>query len=226
MRLLIVVLICLVGVFILILLARRREEEVEADWETLKDPGSRRQYEIARVHLETKNELAGYMLQQAIEVRELGDVDEAIRLLGVSYEIIERFAPTLFALLSLMAKQTRMISAITPLPPLFPSSFRLPQLASLSYLHGALHTLVFSAKHRLRLRLYIIGKGISLILTYISRNIKSIIARPSEAEREWAEIEDCYSDFRALSRECLTSLSAVLKSMEVEEKKRQRTIEI
>ena len=53
--------------------------------------------------LQTDLALADVAYDEAAALRELGSVDDAIRLLDVGYRIIENFAPSMLRLLAAMA---------------------------------------------------------------------------------------------------------------------------
>ena len=75
-------------------------------------------------------------MKEAMEVRELGDLDEAIRFLDLGGDIIQRFTPNLLSLLSVMMRFSRMVGAIAPVNPIFPKGFHLAELTSLAHLNG------------------------------------------------------------------------------------------
>lgn len=206
---------CLLFLF---LVARRNESAVLRDWEILLTPkGQRVQSAVeGRVHAELA--LADLAFDQAFEVRQLGSVDEAMRLLDVGYRVIERFSPNMLRLLSAMTVYSRMVSAMAPVPPLRPRDFRLSQIASLAHLNRILHQFVVSTAERFRLRLYILGRGFGLAGRYLMMSTQKIVHQDVEAEREWAQIQAIREDFQTLTDESLASLRILLTSLAAERK--------
>lgn len=162
--------------------------------------------------------LADLAFDQALEVRQLGSVEEAMRLLDVGYRVIERFSPNMLRLLAAMTVYSRMVSAMAPVPPLRPRDFRLSQIASLAYLNRILHQFLVSTAERFRLRLYILGRAFGLAGHYLLTSTQRIVQQDPEAEREWDQIQAIREDFQTLTDESLNSLRILLTSLAAERK--------
>lgn len=202
----------------LVLMARRNEAAVKRDWEMLLTPKGERVYQSLEGRVRGELALAEIAYDEAFEVRELGSVDEAIRLLDVGYRVIEKFSPNMLRLLQAMATFSRMVSAMAPVQPLRPADFKLTQLASLAQLNRVLHQFLVSAAERFRLRLYILGRGFGLAGRYLMDSTQKIVKGEPVDEREWEQIQAIREDFQTLTDESLTSLRTLLTALAAEKR--------
>ena len=206
---------CLVVLF---LIGRRNERLVRRDWEVLLTPRGKKVYGAIEHKVRTEIELADLSFEHALVYRGLGTTEEALRLLDVGYRAIEKFAPDMLRLLAAMATFSRMVSAIAPVQPLRPRSFKLVQLSSLAYLHGILHQFLVSAAERYRLKVYILGRSFGLVTRFLLRSIQNLGGGAPEAAREWDQIEAIRSDFQTLTDESLDTLRVLLTAMASEDR--------
>jgi hypothetical protein len=201
---------------VLFVFGLRNERAVKRDWELLLTPKGETLYHDIEGKISTEMALAEMTYDEAFAVRELGSVDEAIKLLDVGYRVIEKFAPNMLRLLSAMASFSRMVSAMAPVTPLRPRDFRLAQLVSLAYLNGLLHQFLVSTAERYRLRLYILGRGFALGTRFLLDSTQRIGRGEAETEREWDQIQAIRQDFQTLTDESLASLRVLLTSLAAE----------
>lgn len=205
---------------VLFLMARRNERAVREDWETLLTPKGDKLYRSMEGRVRTELGMAELTFEHAQAYRELGTVDEALRLLDIGYKVIERFSPSMLRLLAAMATFSRMVSAIAPVQPMRPHDFKLAQIASLAYLNALVHQFLVSASERFRLKVYILGRSFALASRYLLKSIRTIGSPATEAEkqREWDQIEAIRADFQSLTDESLDSLRLLLTAMAHEDK--------
>jgi hypothetical protein len=186
----------IIGWIAFVILLRRDEDKVQSEWVALLSPASERIFQEARADIEANTIRVEVAVNEAIEIRQLGDLDEAIRFLNLGGDIIQRFTPNLLSLLSVMMRFSRMIGAIAPVNPILPQGFHLAELTSLAHLNGMLHRVLTSAKQRFRLKLYILGKGVSITSQYLVKRIRSVVAHRSSEDSEWEQILGVEQDFR------------------------------
>jgi len=205
---------------VLFLMARRNERAVREDWETLLTPKGENLYRSMEGRVRTELGMAELTFEHAQAYRELGTIDEALRLLDIGYKVIERFSPSMLRLLAAMATFSRMVSAIAPVPPMRPHDFKLVQIASLAYLNAMVHQFLVSASERFRLKVYILGRSFALASRYLMKSIRTLGSPVSEAEkkREWEQIVAIRADFQSLTDESLDSLRLLLTAMAHEDK--------
>lgn len=187
------------------------------EWHTLLNSRGQKLFETARNEVETHSLMLDVTMNEALSIKQLGDIDEAIRFLKIGSDIIEKFTPNLLSLLSVMAKFSRMVSAMSPIDPLLPRDFHIAELISLAHLHRIMNQVVVSAKQRFRLKLYILGKGLSIASHYMISKIRNIVAHKSQEEKEWRQIVEIEQDFNLLSAESLRSFRSLLEVLSGED---------
>jgi hypothetical protein len=206
------------GLALLFLLGRRNEKAVRRDWELLLTPRGEKLYKSISGRVQTQLELADMTYDEAFSVRQLGSVEEAKHLLDVGFRVIEKFAPTMLQLLAAMATFSRMVSAMTPVRPLRPQSFRLAQIVSLAYLNQVVHQFLVSTSERFRLRLYVIGRGFGLATRFLLSSTRKITGGAPDADREWEQIQAIREDFQTLTNESMDSLRVLLTSLATQDR--------
>lgn len=204
------------GLVILFLLGRRNEAKVHRDWDRLFTPKGEKLYRSIESRMQGELDLADMAYGEAITVRELGSIDEAIRLVDVGYKIIERFTPNMTRLLTTMATFSRMVSAMAPVRPLRPRDFRLAQLASLAALNRIIHQFLVSTQERFRLKLHVLRGGFGLATRFLLQSTQRIVHRTPEAEKEWEQIDAIRHDFQTLTDESMDTLRVLLTSLAAE----------
>lgn len=202
-----------VGGLLFLLLWGRINERRWRDWETLLGGQEQGLYARMRSQLDGGLAMADYAYDRAEAQRQVGSVDEAIRLLELGYGTIERVAPDLRRLLAGMAVFSRMVSAMVPVQPLRPRDFKVSQLASLAALNQVLHRFLVTAAERFRLRLYILGQGLGMVLRFLAGSTRRIRDARSTADRDWNDVNALRSDFRTISDESLESFRLCLASL-------------
>jgi hypothetical protein len=212
-QLLIPALLLILGWAALTILARRNETKVEADWLYLLNSDKRRLLTDAHTYMLTNATLIGETVGWAAQNREVGDVARAMKLLRHGSKAIKIFTPNLLSMLTEMAKFSRMVSAMIPVTPLIPSDFRLAEIANLAVLNSVLHHLIVSTRQRFRLKIYVIGRSVSIASSCLLERMKSVIKRRSLEEEEWEEIVEIEQDFRMLSRESAESFHGLLQAL-------------
>jgi hypothetical protein len=197
---------------VLYLFGRRNERVVKRDWELLLTPTGERLFRSIEGRVQTELALADVAYDEAFAFRELGSVEDAMRLLDTGYQIIEKFSPSMMRLLGAMATFSRMVSAMAPVQPLRPQDFSLSQISSLAYLHRVLHHFLVSTAERFRLRVYVLGRSFGLATRYLLQSTHRILGREESAGRDWEQVRAIRHDFQTLTQESLASLRILLTS--------------
>jgi hypothetical protein len=201
---------------VLYLFGQRNERAIKRDWQLLLSPTGEKLYDSIEGRVQTELALADVAYDEAVAFREVGSVDDAMRLLDTGYQIIERFSPSMMRLLAAMATFSRMVSAMAPVEPLRPRDFQLSQLASLAYLHSFLHHFLVSTSERFRLRVYVLGRSFGLATRYLLGATHRLLAKEPATEREWEQVQAIRHDFKTLTDESLSSLRILLTSLGAE----------
>lgn len=154
----------------------------------------------------------------AREKRDLGEFEEAARVLALSHEELRVYGRRLLRLLAAMSLHSLAITESSSVPPpLLPASFRSSAISLLALGHRMAHKMVREPEARFRLRLSVIGRGISLAIEKISRLTRNIAGAPYELD-QWGEIEESYADLHMLSDAALASLDSVIAAIEENER--------
>ncbi|HVR69615.1 MAG TPA: hypothetical protein VMT87_02110 [Vicinamibacteria bacterium] len=201
------------GCLLFLLLWGRISESRWQDWETLLNNNDQALYAKMRSQLDGELAMADYAYDKAEEHRLVGSVDEAIRLVELGYAMIERAAPDLRRLLNGMAVFSRMVSAMVPVAPLRPRDFKVTELASLAALNQILHRFLVTSAERFRLRLYVLGQGLGVVLRFLAGSTRRIRDTRSTVDRDWNDLNALRSDFRTITDESLESFRVCLASL-------------
>jgi hypothetical protein len=211
--LIIPVLLLILGWAALLILARRNERKVRSDWEDLLKGEKAEWYEDTKSGIENNTKLIRMTMNEARDIKQLGDVEEALRFLRIGGDVIQEFTPGLLCLLKEMMKFSRMVSAMAPVSPLLPSQFHIAEMNNLAVLNQMLHQIVVSAKQRFRLKLRIIATGVKITSGYLLTRIHRVLERSSTSELEWAEIVDAGQDFQQLTTESVESFKNLIGAL-------------
>jgi hypothetical protein len=201
------------GGLVFLALWGRFNERHWRDWETLLNTNDQVLFTRMRGQIDGSLAMADYAYDRAEEQRAVGSVDEAIGLLEVGYGMIERAAPDLLRLIAGMAVFSRMVSAMVPVAPLRPRDFKVSQLSSLAALNQILHRFLVTAAERFRLRLYVIGQGVGVVLRFLAGTTRRIRETRSADDRDWNDVAALRGDFRTLTEESLVSFRACLAAL-------------
>jgi len=217
--LIIPLIIVFISFLILFLLGKRNEHKVRRDWQSLNDFSDSDSFLKIKKMVDSKIEAMDFAYGEAIQMKQLGSVDEAKKLLDVGSKIIIEFTPNLYGLITTMLRFTRMLVAITPFKPLSPGNFKVAQLTSLAVLNVVINQFLVSMKDRLRLKLYIIGKGLYMAGSYLVKSTRGIMLSKKEEEKDWERVDDLLNDYKELSRETLDCFKVIHDSFAMDARK-------
>jgi hypothetical protein len=212
-RLIIPALLLILGWAVLLVLARRNERKVRSDWESLLSGQKAEWYEDTKSGIENNTKLIRMMMNDARDIKQLGDVEEALRFLEIGSKIIQEFTPGLLGLLKEMMKFSRMVSAMAPVSPLLPSRFHLAEMNNLAVLNQILHQVLVSASQRFRLKLRIVETGVKITSDYLRTRINRALQLRSSTEEEWEEIANAGQDFQQLTSESVESFRSLMSAL-------------
>ena len=186
---------------------------MRSDWENLLGGDKAEWYEDTKSGIENHTKLIRMTMKEAKDIKQLGDIEEALRFLRIGGNVIQEFTPGLLCLLKEMMKFSRMVSAMAPVSPLLPSRFQLAEMNNLAVLNQMLHQIVVSAKQRFRLKLRIIATGVKITSGYLLTRIHRVLDRRSSTEQEWEEIATAGQDFQQLTTESVESFRNLMGAL-------------
>ena len=196
---------------LLLLLASYDEAAINRDWDKVLTPAGQRAYEELRGRFGRERAAIDLSYDRADQARRTGDRQEAARLLQVGYEYLAQIAPDRERLLDGLKLYSRMCAAIVPLPPLRPTAFKLPELATLAGLGVLAHHLLVTIPDRFRLRLELLRRGLGLSLRALFRGAQPQTA--ASLESHWGRVLAARSDFHTISDETLESFAALVSAL-------------
>ncbi|HLA77698.1 MAG TPA: hypothetical protein VJU18_08985 [Vicinamibacteria bacterium] len=204
------------GLLLLALCGLHNQAQILHDWEMVLSPWGADAYREVEERVEGESKMAEYAYRKAFTARAAGSTEEAIRLLEVGLKVVERTSPDMLTLLRGMAVVSRMVAAVSPIAPLRPQDFRLPQLSGLAFLSAFVHRLLVSTAERFRLRAYVLRSGFGVARRFLMSNTERIRTRQPGADPAWERIVAAREDLRTLSTESLQTFHALLRSLAAE----------
>jgi len=195
--------------------ARYRHERTIKDWNKLLSPGMRFAVQSLELEVQADAAIADSGLHGAQQARARQELAEAIRLLELSCNAIERATPSRLKRLRAMAVLIRMAAALVPVRPLRIRDYRLRELIAVVGVGAALHQVLVSALERFLLRLQVLGIGFRLALRVMAGARRQAAAAPA-ARRPWGDYERALEDWKTLDREHLETFKALARSLEME----------
>ncbi len=179
------------GILLLLALSLQDQRAQAAVWEELLEPGAARAFRDLEERFARERQAAEFAYAGADASRARGDVDEAIRLLGLGLTYLEDLGRERREMLRDMAIYSRLVSAIVPLPPLQPRQFRLDELRGLAGFGALAHYLLVATVERFRLRLWILRRGFGVAVRALAPASRRIPA--ARADYETLEVETARS---------------------------------
>ena len=186
---------------------------MRSDWENLLGGDKAEWYADTKSGIENNTKLIRMTMKEAKDIKQLGDLEEALRFLKIGGDVIQEFTPGLLCLLREMMKFSRMVSAMAPVSPLLPSRFHIAEMNNLALLNQMLHQVVVSAKQRFRLKLRIIATGVKITSGYLLTRIHRVLDRRSSTEQEWEQIVNAGQDFQQLTTESVESFRNLMGAL-------------
>jgi hypothetical protein len=209
-----VIIVAAVGLLVVLVIRGLSDDaEILRDWEKVLSPWGQEMYRKLQDRLEGETRMADYAFERALTARNAGSIEEAVRLLDVGLEVVNRTSPEMVSLLREMVVASRMAAAISPIGPLRPQSFRLPRLTTMTVFAALGHQIVFTTAERFRLRAYMLERGFGLATGCLRETAQRIRERKAKTDPEWDGIAAARADLRTLSAASLQTFQALLMSL-------------
>jgi hypothetical protein len=199
------------ALLILLLLGSYDEASVNSDWETILTPAGIRAYQELRERFDHEATAIRFSYLKAAQAHGEGDVDEAVRLLGVGYEYLALLAPSRDALLDGLKLYARMCSAIVPLPALRPRAFQLPKLATLPGLGMLGHHISVTIPRRLHLRIWLLRRGLGIAMQALLHGTRR--EKRGQPAPDWTQVLAARTAFNTISEETVESFGAMVSAI-------------
>jgi hypothetical protein len=123
-----------------------------------------------------------------------GDASEVLRLLDLSYHVLETATADRQVRLRGVRVCARLSDGLAPTDPLVPRDFRLPDLRALAALASVAHSLAFGASARFMVKARAVSFGFALVRRTLRRArsreaLADALARFEEAKADWERLD-------------------------------------
>lgn len=199
---------------LLFLLGRFDRAAAARDWDMVLARATEEYIDRWEEQARAEPELASLTFDTAREKHDLHQVDDAKRLLAVSYSIFCGATQDRVVRLRGMAVCARMVSAFVPLAPVAPAPLRLRDVSALAGIGQVLHHLLVTGAERFVLRTQVISFGLRLALRAMSRS------KDGTTPRHWRHFSDGRDDWSTLDEAHIESLRALVRSFAAERRER------
>lgn len=122
-------------------------------------------------------------------------------------DVVEGFAPGLEEGLSAVRRMARVVSVLTPLPPVAPALWRAMQLRGVSAAAVLAHALLVGAAERARLRAWILGRALRFCLA-------SLRGSRTAGASSWVAVEVALHDLEAVGDEAERTYHQVVRALD------------
>lgn len=201
----------------LVVMGLRNERAFSREWEVLLTPRGSETYLQMRLQMQRYLILYDLSHRRAMELRAIGSIGEALTMIEAGRRLVEGLVEDRVRQLAAMSALSRMVAALTPVPPLRPRAFRLRRLATAAGLAFVAHHLLITARERLRLRLEVLRYGFGLGPRLMAR-LMDQARKPSTAAAAWDGLDAVHHDYGVLCEEMLEAFRLILLSTAAEQK--------
>ena len=200
------------GLAFLVMMGRFDEAATLRDWEIALNPEGHSVLARVAEHVRAERGMAEESYSRAVDSRNDGALDEAVRFLQTGSRVVESCSETVPSLLKNLAVLSWQAAAILPTPPLRPFGFHMAQLRTLAGVHTVAHHLLATTRERFRLRIAVLRYGFSAAVGLLRRSTQSLVLQP-EGVANWNRVAMIRADLGTLTDESLESLRVLLASL-------------
>lgn len=195
-----------------VVLGQHHAQRAREEWESILEDASPVAVEVLAQSVRFDAVETEAHTGDALAARARGDLPEAVRLLRLSYAVIQEAGPDRAQRLDAMGRLIRMAVAVTPVEPVPVSRLRLPSVTAAASVATLLHHLLIHPAERFWLRVRVLRVGFWLAFRVLTRSLAEAVARPA-GSRAWNLFDAGASDWRCLDREHLETFRAFAKSL-------------
>lgn len=192
--------------------ATRRQTSMVRAWHELLTPAGRQALGSLELQVLADGASADHAYAGAVKARDRQEPEEALRLLGLAYQVVEEATPDRLKRLRGLAVCIRMASAIVPVKPIQARKFHIWQIATTVGLGSALHHLLLTRLERFVLRVQVLGVGFKIAMRVLAGATWSAYQKP-EARAPWNTFQKALADWKTLDQEHLDTFRAMVVSL-------------
>jgi hypothetical protein len=180
-------------------------------WEFVLGAPERQAIDSLRQRMAVDSALTRQALEAADRAREARPPD-ALTVLRVALSVLEEAGADRLTRLRAMSVYSRMVRAISPLPPPSAAAFKDPSLRATASAAGLVHRVLVGTQERFRLWLLMLGLGVRIVLRGGRRSADAAGREPRQ-QRHWQDFAREVDDFEALDACHLTAFEALVASL-------------
>jgi hypothetical protein len=193
-------------------LGRYNRAVVLQRWEFVLGAPEKQAIDSLRQRMAVDSALTQQALDAADRAREANRPPDALTVLRVALSVLEEAGADRLTRLRAMGVYSRMVRAISPLPPPSAAPFKGPSLRATASAAGLVHRVLVGTQERFRLWLLVLGLGVRIVLRG-GRRSADAAAREPFRQQPWKEFTREVEDFQALDACHLTAFEALVASL-------------
>jgi len=181
-------------------------------WEFVLSAPEKQAIDALRQRMAVDSTLTRKALEAAARAREASRPPDALTVLRVALSVLEEAGADRLTRLRAMSVYSRMVRAISPLPPPSAAPFKDPSLRATASAAGLVHRVLVGTSERFRLWLLVLGLGVRIVLRG-GRLAADAAGREPQQQRHWQEFSREVDDFEALDACHLNAFAALVASL-------------
>jgi hypothetical protein len=193
-------------------LGRYNRAVVLQRWEFVLGAPEREAIESLRQRMTVDSVLTRQALEAADRAREASRPPDALTVLRVALSVLEEAGADRLTRVRAMGVYSRMVRAISPLPPPSAAPFQGSALRATASAAGLVHRVLVGTQERFRLWLLMLGLGVRIVVRGGRRSAEAAGREPLR-QRPWQDFAREVHDFEALDACHLTAFEALVASL-------------
>jgi hypothetical protein len=181
-------------------------------WEFVLGAPEREAIDSLRQRMAIDSALTRQAIETADRAREARRPPDALTVLRVALSVLEEAGADRLTRLRAMGVYSRMVRAISPLPPPSAASFQGRSLRATASAAGLVHRVLVGTQERFRLWLLVLGLGVRIVV-HGGRRSADAAGREPLRPRHWEDFAREVGDFEALDACHLTAFEALVASL-------------
>jgi hypothetical protein len=192
-------------------LGRYNRDVVLQRWEFVLGAPERQAIDSLRQRMAVDSALTRQALDAVDRAKESRPPD-ALTVLRVALSLLEEAGADRLTRLRAMSVYSRMVRAISPLPPPSAAPFKGASLRATASVAGLVHYVLVGTQERFRLWLLVLGLGLRIVVRGGRRSAEAAGREPGQ-QRHWQDFVREVEDFEALDACHLNAFEALVASL-------------
>ena len=190
-------LVALSTIVVCVLLGRHDRAAVAREWDMMLGGRASEQIRTLERSCELDHLMAEDSWEAASQALHDDDRPEAVRLLDLSYQVLEAATANRRVRLRAVRVCARMAAAMAPAPPLLPAHFETAELRTLAGVAALLQHILVSAHERFVVQAHVLAFGFVLALRAMrrargDRDLAAALLRFDVAKMDWRSLDEAH----------------------------------